>query len=239
MMDPNLNRRALLLDALGRVSATASSGKDADDSEGASLVGLSPVTDAMALGTFFKNTTNGQAAKILGHATTRLLYCNGRHFPNDGRRMSPTFVMQLSRTRHSRLGHLESTPNEIVISIKYYDGRLCEIQTATLTTWDKATLPWQISGLEVCGPGARTIQKRRPFFTPDYFFETSSPMTSPATIPFADALDRIVAILAPDHTWTKTCFGSWSKELFAVTDTIRITDPRKDSNVGHYFKTLS
>jgi hypothetical protein len=45
-------------------------------------------------------------------------------------------------------------------------------------------------------------------------------------------LGRVVASLQPDHTWSKSLFSPWRKEEWDVNDTVLISDPRTDPDVG-------
>ena len=43
---------------------------------------------------------------------------------------------------------------------------------------------------------------------------------------FYDPLDRVVAILHPNHTYEKVCFDPWQQTTHDVNDTV-LTDPRQ------------
>ncbi len=59
-----------------------------------------------------------------------------------------------------------------------------------------------------------------------------------STVNFYDPLGRLVANLHPDNTWQKTVFDVWLQQLWDGNDTVLVSDPRTDADVGDYFTRL-
>ncbi|NVM57282.1 MAG: RHS repeat-associated core domain-containing protein, partial [Desulfobacterales bacterium] len=49
---------------------------------------------------------------------------------------------------------------------------------------------------------------------------------------------RTVATLHPNHTWEKVVFDPWRQETCDVSDTVLVTDPKNDPDVGDFFRRL-
>ncbi|MEJ7608187.1 MAG: hypothetical protein WKF37_18455, partial [Bryobacteraceae bacterium] len=56
---------------------------------------------------------------------------------------------------------------------------------------------------------------------------------------FYDPSARVVATLNPNHSWEKVIFDPWRQESWDVNDTVLVTDPKADPDVGDFFRRLS
>ena len=55
---------------------------------------------------------------------------------------------------------------------------------------------------------------------------------------FYDPPGRVVGTLRPDHSYEKTSFDPWKSATWDVNDTVLVTDPRLDPDLGDYFTRL-
>jgi hypothetical protein len=94
---------------------------------------------------------------------------------------------------------------------------------------------WIGSGWTIFDNKGRAVRKYEPFFSATNAFEFAAP-TGVSAVLFYDPPGRVAATLNPDNSWTKTVFEAWRQETWDVNDTVLITDPRADADVGNYFQ---
>src|SRR5204863_5714104 len=93
---------------------------------------------------------------------------------------------------------------------------------------------WIGSGWQVFNNKGKPVRQYEPFFTDTPQFELAFEVGVSPTL-FYDPLQRVVAVLNPDHTFTKSILDPWRQESWDVNDTVLITDPQNDANIGAYF----
>ncbi len=62
--------------------------------------------------------------------------------------------------------------------------------------------------------------------------------TGVTPILFYDPVERVVATLHPNHTYEKVVFDPWRQETWDVNDTVTLSDPKTDPDVGEFFSLL-
>ncbi len=53
-----------------------------------------------------------------------------------------------------------------------------------------------------------------------------------------DPLTRVVATLQPDHSLIKAVFEPWVQTAFDVSDNVLVSNPKNDTEIGHFFEGL-
>lgn len=243
--DPNRNRTAAVFDALGLVVATAVMGKEGENL-GDLLEGFDSDPVFTGLRTFVVDP-KGEAASLLGKATTRIVYDLERY----SRSKQPPFAATLAREMHFHDGGSQS---KIQISFSYSDGFGREVQKkiqaeageapqrqapVLLPTGDirpgelvrnaqarlfPAHTPyrWVGSGRTVFNNKGKPVRKYEPFFSSTHLYEPESDMTDTGVSPvlFYDPLERVVVTLHPNHTYEKVVFDPWQQTTYDVNDTV-------------------
>ncbi|MBS1910851.1 MAG: hypothetical protein JST22_02580 [Bacteroidetes bacterium] len=238
--DPNGNSSEVAYDALGAVAGTAVYGKAG---EGDSLAGFNPDLDDTTILAIRANPTNNPAA-TLGNATGRIVtdlfaYYRTRNQP------SPDAPMVYTLTRVAHVNNLVApavTGFHHVFS--YSDGMGHEIQQKAIA--EPGPVPnvgpnvsprWVGSGWTILNNKGNAVRKYEPFFSATHNFEFDSQIGESAVL-FYDATDREVATLHPDNTFEKRVFDAWREAEWDQNDTVLISDPRADADVGNYFTRL-
>ncbi len=228
LMDPNRNRSALAFDALGMVVATAVQGKPEDHPvHGDRLEGLVPdLADAVIAAHLQDPLADPHA--LLQHAATRLVY---------DLFAQPAVVYTLARETHDAdLAAGEKT--KVQHSFSYSDGFGREIQKKIQAEPGPGASPrWVGSGWTVFNNKGKPVRQYEPFFTGTHRFEFDARL-GVSTVLFYDPLERVVGTLHPDHTWDKVVFDAWRQETWDVNDTVLVSDPKADPDLGDFFRRL-
>jgi RHS repeat-associated protein len=247
--DPNGNQVSAAFDALGHVTATAVMGKTTE-SLGDLLTGFAADLDDATLIAQFTDPLAGPAA-ILGDATTRYLYDLGAYQRTAAAAQpSPPAVYTLARETHvSDLAAPPPYPGAPTATayqyhFSYSDGFGREIQHKAQVApgpvaegGPQVSPRWAGSGWTIFDNKGRPVRKYEPFFSATNGFEFAA-LTGVSTVLCYDPPGRVVATLHPDNSWDKTVFGPWSQQHWDGDDTVLISDPRPDADVGGYFKRL-
>ena len=242
--DPNGNRVSAAFDVLGRVTATAVMGKTTE-SLGDELSGFTADLDAATLAAAFADPVTGAAA-LLGNATTRFLYDVGAYQrTSTAAQPSPPAVLAIARETHvSDLAGPPPYPGAPRVTrcqyrLAYGDGFGREIQSKALAAPDPGTgaARWVTSGWTIFDNKGRPVRSYEPFYSAAPGFEFAA-ATGVATVTCYDPPGRVVAVLHPDSTWEKTTFGPWRQDVWDGDDTVLVSDPRTDPDVGAYFTRL-
>ena len=263
--DANGNRTAVDFDALGMVTATALMGSAAQAS--GDVLDEIDVDPPLASLRSFILDPRGQAASLLGNATTRIVY-NLDRFRRAGQ---PVFAVALARETY--VGVLQpGQATKIQINFTYSDGFGRTIQTKKLgeqgmapqrqppvvlpsgdigpgsLTLDATGHPVQVSttsrwvgdGRTVYNNKGKPVRQYEPFFSSTHLYEDEAEMTDNgvSSVLFYDPLDRVVGILHPNHTWEKVVFDPWQHAVWDVNDTVLVADPKDDPDVGDFFRRL-
>ena len=242
--DPNLNRSAVSFDALGIVAATALMGK-----QGESVGDLLQDVDAnptLATLRAFVAEPRTEAARLLGKATTRVLYDLERY----RRAEQPPFAVTLARETH--FFDPGGPQSKIQVSFNYSDGFAREVQKKVqaepgFAPQRQSPTPasdlrpgalvrdpqgavasahtprrWVGSGRTVFNNKGKPVRQYQPFFSATHLFETEPEMTDTGVTPvlFYDPIGRAVATLHPNHTYEKVLFEPWQQTTWDVNDTV-------------------
>ena len=252
LTDPNQNRARVLFDMLGMVAATAVMGK-AGANQGDVLD--ETVRDDLSLEDIeaFSADPLGNAASLLGNATTRIIYDLER-FRTAG---EPVFAATLARETHVN-DPLPPDGLKIQVSFGYSDGFGREIQTKIqaepgpaperdadgVLRCDNNLLPtdprWVGTGRTIFNNKGNPVKQYEPFFSPTHVYETEPGLVECGVTPimFYDPIQRVIATLAPNHTYSKVVFDPWQQTTWDVNDTV-LQNPAEDEDVGSYFSGLA
>lgn len=263
VMDPNRNRTAVAFDALGMVVETAVMGKPEDSPPRGDLLNAAIHADPTQaeIDQFFADPKGPVTALLLGNATTRIIYdLTGYYRETDLQKKPPVFAATIARETHAS----DAAPQgglKIQVSFSYSDGFGREIQKkiqaepGPVIKRDPATgriatdncppemTPndvnprWVGSGWTIYNNKAKPVRQYEPFFTDTHRFEFDVRVCVSPVL-FYDPVDRVVATLHPNHTWEKVVFGPWRQETWDVNDTVSVDDPKRDPDVGDFFRRL-
>ena len=243
--DPNGNRNEVEFDALGMVVATAVRGKKIENL-GDLLEDFDADPPLAALQSFVAGP-RGQAASLLGKATTRIVYDLDR-FHRCGQ---PPFAATLARETHYNDPGGQQT--KIQVSFSYSDGfgreiqkkiqaeagdapqRQPDIQQPSGDVRPGALIPdvngdlaltntsrrWVGTGRAVFNNKGKPVKQYEPFFSSTSLYEDEHEMTDTGVSPvlFYDPVERVVATLHPNHTYEKVVFDPWRQTTYDVNDT--------------------
>jgi RHS repeat-associated protein len=236
--DPNGNRAQVAFDVLGMVVGAAVMGKTTENL-GDSLTGFAADLDEATIVATMNNPL-GNPGTILAGATSRIVY-DIDAFLRTG--TNPPAVYTRARETHvSDLGAGQTTQYQHKFT--YSDGFARQIQSkqqaapGPLTEGGPTVTPrWMGSGWTIFNKKGKPIRKYEPFFSATNAFEFAA-VTGVSSVLFYDPPGRRVAVLHPDNTWEKTVFDGWRRETWDGNDTVLISDPRTDPDVGDHFLRL-
>jgi RHS repeat-associated protein len=257
--DPNGNRTEAEFDALGMVVATAVKGKKTENL-GDLLKDFDADPPLTELQSFIADP-RGQAASLLGKATTRIVYDLDR-FHRCGQ---PPFAATLARETH--YNDPGGTQTKIQSSFSYSDGFGREIQKKVQAESGAAprraadiqqpsgdirpgALIRDVNGKPVladtshrCVGTGRTVfnnkgkpvKQYEPFFSSTHLYEEDREMTDAgvSSVIFYDPVERVIATLHPNNTYEKVTFDPWLQATWDVNDTATL-DPRTDPDIAGY-----
>ncbi|KAI9845919.1 MAG: hypothetical protein M1837_004455 [Sclerophora amabilis] len=234
--DTNGNRTRSLLDGFGRVVATASMGKTTE-SLGDTLDGINPVLSQAIVNSFFESPTRSAAADLLKDAGTRRIYNDLGFFKakktDDVR---PSAIATISRTSHAQGG---SEDGDLLISFSYLDGNAAPLQDVKLATFDSKSETWQLSKWTLKNGKGDPMRTFQPSLSTSHKFQFQANLDSPTTTILYDPLGRPVGTLNADHTFNKSRISSWTQVTYDEGDTVLISKPEEDEDVGPFFATLN
>lgn len=219
VMDPNRNRIAAAYDALGLLVGMARMGKP-EETKGDSLDGfVADLPDATVIAHLQDPLSN--PGEVLGRATTRVLYDRFAY----QRSQQPAATCVVVRETHDADG--PTTRFQHVIT--YADGFAREIQT-------KKSAPlaqWIGSGWTIFNNKGNAVRVYEPFLSATPAFELAR-IEGVSSTKMYDPLERVIAILHPDHSYEKTVFDPWRRTTWDGNDTV-LLDPLADPDVGAWF----
>jgi len=252
--DLNGNRVEVAFDTLGLVAGTAVMGK-VTETKGDSLAGFVLDLTPQQRRDFLIDPL-GNAALLLGQATTRIVYDLDRYRTTQ----RPVFAATLARETHVS-DPLPPGGLKVQVSLTYSDGFGREVQKKIQAepgsvpkrdatgkiivgtdgqpemTLNEVSPRWVGSGWTVFNNKGKPVHQFEPFFTATHHFEFDIEIgVSP--ILFYDPVERVIATLHPNHTWEKVVFDPWRQETYDVNDTALIADPKTDADVGDFFRRL-
>jgi RHS repeat-associated protein len=238
--DPNGNRAEDAFDALGLVAGTAVAGKTTE-ALGDSLAGFDADLDEAVVVAHLDDPLTSPGS-IIGAASSRTIYDLSAYArTSDTSDPRPATVYTLTRETHSSdLAAAEESAYQH--TFVYWDGFGREIQRKApaepgpLVDGGPAVSPrWVGSGWTVRDRKGNAVRSYEPFFSATHDFEFAN-QAGVATVLFHDAAGRVIATLHPDDTWTKAVFDSWQQVTWDANDTVLVTDPRSDADVGDHLR---
>lgn len=235
-IDANGNRSEAAFDALGLVAGTAVQGKDGE-AQGDSLEGFEPDLDPRTVRAFLHDP-RGASGRLLGRATTRMVYDAERYLHSNG----PAFAAAIGRETHeSDLEDGQQTRTQVRIA--FSDGFGREIQTK-MQAEPGPVKPgggviahrWIGSGWTIFNNKGKPVRKYEPFFSAVADFEFAA-IEGVSPILLYDPLGRVIATLHPDHTFEKVVFDPWQQLNWDAGDTVHL-NPKTDPDVGELVSRL-
>ena len=253
LTDPNGNREAAAFDALGLVTGTAVMGKVTEE-VGDSLADFDADLQQPAIDDFFfADDPHSVAGVLLRSASTRIVYdldrfatTRGTH-PEDPMRWEPAYTAMLARETHaSETPPLNGLRSQIGLS--YSDGFGREIQKKVqsepgpvIDQGPTVDPRWVGSGWTIFNNKGKPVRQFEPFFSQltsrGHRFEFGL-KAGVSPILFYDPVMRVVAIVHPNRTFEKVVFDPWREESWDVNDTVLISDPGADADVGQFLRRL-
>jgi RHS repeat-associated protein len=235
--DANGNRSRAVFDALGMMAGSAVMGKE-DEHKGDSLNGFEPDLGEETVLEHLRDPLEDPWG-VLKDATTRLIYDlfafdRTRDLPQP----QPAAVYTLTRETHA--ADLEpGDKTRVQHAFSYSDGLGREIQKKMRAEPAPGTHEprWIGSGWTIFNNKGKPVRQYEPFFTPSHAFEFEA-ITGVASTLIYDSVGRVVATLNPNHTYQKTVFDPWRKEVWDANDTV-LLDPQTDSDIGPYLTRIS
>jgi len=99
---------------------------------------------------------------------------------------------------------------------------------------------WVGKGRTVYNNKGKPVKQYEPFFSSTHLYEPEPQLTDTGVTPilFYDPVERVVATINPNHTYQKVVFDPWRQETWDVNDTVTISDPKTDPDVGVFFTLL-
>jgi RHS repeat-associated protein len=261
VMDPNRNRSAVAVDALGMVAGTAVMGKPEDDPvPGDQIVSFAANLTQEQIDRFLADPKGPPAAKLLDDATTRIVYdLDAYRLAVEPSSRPPAVAAILARETHAS-DPVPADGLKIQVAFSYSDGFGREIQKKLQAepgpvpvrdasgkvivnahgqpqmTPDDVDPRWVGSGWTVFNNKGKPVRQYEPFFTHTHRFEFDVRIGLSPVLCY-DPPGRVVATLHPNHTWQKVVFDAWRQESWDVNDTV-LLDPGADPDVGAFFTRL-
>ncbi|KAH7110695.1 SpvB domain-containing protein, partial [Dactylonectria macrodidyma] len=245
LTDENGNRSVVAYDALGLVAGNAIMGKTSQNI-GDNLEGFDADLTQEQLDQFFASPTGPVARALLANASTRTVYDPLRYWRAATSAQPPTVPAATYAATITREFRASDSSNSglILVSFGYSDGIGQVIQSkrqaepGPLGDRDMVNPRWTASGYTVLNNKGMPVKKFEPFFDDAHDFRPETKVGVCSIIMY-DSQSRAVATLHPNHTWEKVVFDAWDTTTFDVSDTVDVSDPRNDPDVGAYFKRLS
>ncbi|MGW3614796.1 SpvB/TcaC N-terminal domain-containing protein [Micromonospora sp. NPDC005163] len=265
--DPNGNRTAVAFDALGLVVASALMGK-AGEQRGDLLGQIDPHPTPAARRALLADPS-AEAAALLGTATTRIVYdldlfrrsgqpalaltmARETHTTDPGGAATaiqikvdftdgfgrPIQAKRLAETGEAPKRQPSTTlpSGDVVPGLLVRDAQGHPVQAV-------AAPRWVGTGRTVFNNKGLPVRRYEPFFSVTHLYEPEPDLTDTGVSPFLfyDPVDRVVAILHPDHTYEKVVHSPWKQTAFDRNDTVaprdlETGDPRTDPDVGAHVR---
>ncbi|MEM9165261.1 MAG: toxin, partial [Cyanobacteria bacterium P01_F01_bin.4] len=254
--DANGNRTQVVFDSLGMVVGQAAIG---DNAEGDSLDNFQPDLDEATLQAHIQDPlTNSH--EILGSATTRLVYDLWAYYRSQQAgqgSVHPGVVYTLARETHvSALSDGEQSAiqhsfiysdgfgREIQIKAQAESGLAPERDESGILRCDQNLVytesRWVGTGRTVFNNKGKPVKQYEPFFSPTHRYESELGLAECGVTPiiFYDPIQRVVATLNPNHTYSKVVLNPWQQTPWDSNDTV-LQNPAEDPDVGGYFSALA
>jgi len=251
--DANGNQTAASYNVFGLVTATAVMGKMGQNL-GDTLTGFTAdLTQAQIDAYYDAADPHTLAPPLLGNATTRIIYDIHGFYnstltaPNDPTQWQPCFTSTIARETHvSSLS--EGQQSALQINFSYSDGFVRVIQQklpaepGPVTEGGPVVSPrWVGSGWTIYNNKGKPVRQYEPFFsqlpTSGHQFEFGVAIGVSPIICY-DPPGRAVATIHPNQSFEKSVYDPWNQQAWDVNDTVMITNPATDADVGGMIERL-
>ena len=261
--DANGNRSAVAFDALGMVIATAIMGKaSANPGEGDELSGFVANLTAAEVRKAFADPLAGPHP-LIGKATTRLVYdLFAYQRSRTDAQPAPAAVFALARETHAwdlpgnaqtklqfAFSYSDGFGREIQKKVQAEpgpgpvrdaSGRITVVNGRPQMTNGKIPTRWVGSGWTEFNNKGKPVRQYEPFFSDMHLCDFEARIGVTKTL-FYDPVERLIAVLHPNHTYEKVVFDSWRQLSYDVNDTIakhgeQTGDPRTDPDIARFVK---
>ncbi|HEY4337406.1 MAG TPA: hypothetical protein VGM89_15955, partial [Puia sp.] len=213
IIDINDNHSQAVYDELGLVTATALQGK-ASAPEGDLIDDtVNPFLHEEEIASFFETPTPEKGSRLLGHATTRVLY---------DYQVIPVRTAIISRERHVS----DLRPGEesrLQFSFEYSGGTGASVLKKEQAPPDPDGLPrWIGNGRTVLNNKGKPVKQYEPYFSHTHLCETEDLMVNRGVshVMHYDPVGRVIRVDLPDQTFTETRFDNWWQEVYDTNDTV-------------------
>lgn len=249
VMDPNRNRAAVAYDVLGFVTGSAVMGKP-EEQAGDSLDGFEANLPMDAILAHFESPF-ATAAGLLGSATSRYVYdvyAFQRGSLTGNEDAHPSRMSTLARVTHQS-DLAPEDKSKILMNLSYFDGFSRTVQSKSHAgpgslgrdggERSQETVPHRFvcNGWTIFNNKGSPVRKYEPFYSDNPGFEFGVKVGVSSTV-FYDPLQRVIATLFADDSWSKSTFDPWSSEQWDANDTV-LRNPTDDPDVGDFFRRLS
>jgi len=238
--DINGNQTQVTFDASMRVVGSAVMGRPGEGL-GDSLTQFAPDLSDQDRADFFQNPSQDIARRLLGTASSRVIYDNDMFYRNPDQR-GPAYEATLAREKH--VSDAGGSETRVRIKFTYSDGFGRAIQQKTIQEpgplrprGPHVASRWVGSGWKIFNNKGNEVQQFEPFFDDTHQFKFAK-IEGVSSIILYDAAQRPAASLRPDHAWSKNVYRSWSQKIYDMGDVVLVSDPRSDSDVGTLFGGL-
>ncbi|KAF4443777.1 rhs repeat-associated core domain [Fusarium acutatum] len=231
VVDPNRNRVTYIHDLLGRVVATARSGKQNENvgDNVSTTVRFPTLSERVA---FLRCPTQEAALRLMGGASSYRLYCDAQIAGTSVLSTPhPAAFIDFARRTHHADGAIASDTS---ISITWLDGSLAELQTTTLTGTAGDGYMWNVSEWSLRNGKGDPVRTFQPSNTDTHEFIHASSNRTHATTMVYDPIGRLVGTLYPDHAYSKVRYGTWVTTNYDRGDTVLVQDLSEDEDLSIY-----
>ena len=253
LTDANGNRAAVAFDILGLVVGTAVMGKTTQNVGDSLATFTADLTQTQVDNFYAADDPHTLAGALLGTATSRVVY-NVLQFyntkqasPNDSTKWLPAFAATIARETH--VSDLQAGQQSAMqIAFGYSDGFGREIQNKeqaepgpVLSGGPIVNPRWVGSGWTIFNNKGKPVRKYEPFFsqlaTKGHQFEFGAAVGISPILCY-DPIERVAATIHPNQSYEKVVFDPWHQESWDGNDTVLVTNPAADVDVGDFFQLL-
>lgn len=233
--DANDNRQIFQYDAFDDTACIGHLGKQ--DKSFANLKHkLKPLLPEPDVQDFLQKPDIAKAKAMLGNLTTRTITdVNAWARTSMGRFPRPAVQATITRDRYANDYSAEDL--QIQVRFDYLDGHGNLIQSCDFINQSEQEM-WRFTPQVTIDNVGNRVQEFQPYFAKTHEFKGPTEIKGSATTLLHDSLNRLVAVLSPDHAFTKTVIGSWSTTSFERGNTVSIADASKDPDVGNLFARI-
>jgi hypothetical protein len=226
--DENSNVHQRLLDPLGYSVATAIVGKPGQ-SIGITVQDLDPTPRQDLIDSLFDQPTETLIKQLLGSANERVIYDVGRRHRYSTASDEFCIAAVASIVRD---GPVIAGESDIRLSITYLDGQSRPYQTFDYRGQQDSK--WRCNSCVLKNSHDEAVQTYQAFYTDSHLPKPPSNLDVPVQISIYDAMQREVVTIFENATWSKTVYSPWSVTHHDASNTIYISDPSQDQDIGNF-----